>query len=1145
MAEERLDARDWRVLLAWILAGILGVTVAYRYFFQAFPEAALNLKVSRPQATELARGFLAAQGQKLDGYQSSIVFRVDDNAKTYLEREMGLEQANRIMASEINIWWWGVRFFRPLQKEEFSVRVSPAGRVAGFTHELEEAREGARLDRQAARAAAEDYLRAPYAAEFSGYDYLSEEANSTERTKRRDWSFTWERRGFKAKDAPYRLKVSLQGDKVGGSRECGTRECGTQEFLKVPEAWERSYERLRSSNLFYQWAAQVPYFFLQIVGVVLVLYFFARRGVIRWRGAMKLGLVLAFLFFAMQANNWPIERAGYDTNTSYSAFFARGMLLAVLVGLAAGLVVALTVAAAEPLYRRSQPNQLRLASMFRLPGIRSKEFFRSCVIGLSLAAAHIGFVVLFYLIGSHHGVWAPQELKYTDVASTALPWLYPLTIGIYAATSEEFLFRLFAIPLLHRLTRSRFIAVVVPAFVWGFLHSAYPQQPGYIRGIEVATIGIVAGIVMLRWGILATLVWHYTVDAMLISLFLLRSESLYFRVSGAIVGAAVLIPLVISGGWYLLRRRFEGDPALLNAADPVVEAAPPAEAVAAPSRAYDALAPRMMGILVACGVAGFALVALVKSQAIGDFLRVQVNARQAMATADEALRGRGVDIARYRRATTIVSSLDSLRQGDYIVDGYLSEYLRRQVGIAGANKIYREKVPFVFWRVRYFRDSEQEEYGVVIRTDGALHSVHHTIEEKAPGAKLSKEEAQARAEAYLRGEKKLDLTKWKLVEANSEKKPARTDHTLVWEELESIGEVHVRTEVHVLGDEVGSYRVFIYLPEQWLRKQSEETLWTTAYFWGRIIFFGALAGAALVLFIMSLKDPAAAGIPWRRIARWCLWAPLALLVTYGNNVPQLLASYNTQWPFKTFAAILVMGLSLVAVVAYFGVFLALGLAWFYLSRAFGSERLPSWTGMPSAYYRDALLVALAGAGTLAGLSRLPVLVERLWPTLHRAIGADVPVVFGTSVPAAQALGSAVLDGLWVTALVALASGFVAAAIRPMWQRVSLLAIVAVALAGLGGSPADFAKNVLLEGIVLCVVWWGVTRILRFNMLAYFLLSVTLTLGALAAELLRRGSQSFFVLNGYATIAALALFLLWPLVAWRTAAPRAGAGSQGM
>jgi len=43
-----------------------------------------------------------------------------------------------------------------------------------------------------------------------------------------------------------------------------------------------------------------------------------------------------------------------------------------------------------------------------------------------------------------------------------------VAIGVTAATSEEFLFRLFAIPFLHKLTGSRFLAVVLPAFFWGF-----------------------------------------------------------------------------------------------------------------------------------------------------------------------------------------------------------------------------------------------------------------------------------------------------------------------------------------------------------------------------------------------------------------------------------------------------------------------------------------------------------------------------------------------------------------------------------------------------------------------------------------------------------------------------------------------------
>ena len=86
--------------------------------------------------------------------------------------------------------------------------------------------------------------------------------------------------------------------------------------------------------------------------------------------------------------------------------------------------------------------------------------------------------------------------------------------GFFPAISEEFLFRMFAIPFLRKLTRSTLVAVVVAAYVWGFGHAGYAQQPFYIRGIEVGTGGVALGLIMLRWGILPTLVWHYSVDAM-------------------------------------------------------------------------------------------------------------------------------------------------------------------------------------------------------------------------------------------------------------------------------------------------------------------------------------------------------------------------------------------------------------------------------------------------------------------------------------------------------------------------------------------------------------------------------------------------------------------------------------------------------
>src|SRR5580658_4274036 len=115
---ERLDRNDAKVLLLWILAGVIGAAVAYTYFFRAFPEASVDFKVPRSDALAVAKQFAAAQGAQLGGYDSSIVFDLDDTAKTYLEREVGLLEANKMMAGDVHIWYWQTRFFRPLQKEE-------------------------------------------------------------------------------------------------------------------------------------------------------------------------------------------------------------------------------------------------------------------------------------------------------------------------------------------------------------------------------------------------------------------------------------------------------------------------------------------------------------------------------------------------------------------------------------------------------------------------------------------------------------------------------------------------------------------------------------------------------------------------------------------------------------------------------------------------------------------------------------------------------------------------------------------------------------------------------------------------------------------------------------------------------------------
>jgi membrane protease YdiL (CAAX protease family) len=1155
----RLTGSDKRALILWVLLGVVGLVFAHRYFFRAFPEASVDFKVSRAEALTRAKKFVGSLGEDVSGYQSAIVFDVDDNAKTYLEREVGLKQANQLMSSELNIWYWNVRFFRPQQEEEFYVRVSPAGEIVGYDHKIPEAQAGAAPDRAAAETAAQEFLRGKMGVDLAKWDFLSEEANSSQKPNRVDWSFTWEKHGFRAKDAPDRLRVTMEGARAGSS----------QEFLQVPEAWERSYAKLRSKNILYNQLAIIPW--LLLMGAALWLgILLTMRGQTSWGLAIKVGIVVAILLTLMELNNWPLDRMGYDTNTAYGGFVFKQIAFAILFGIGSALLIVVALPGAEPLYRASQPGRLRLSQLLTRRGLRSKEFFSSATVGLSLAAAHIGFLVAFYIVAGHFGAWAPQELNYENSVNTTFPWISGVAIGLYAATSEEFLFRLFAIPFLKRVTGSSIIAVIVPAFCWSFLHSAYPNEPPYIRGLEVGLIGIVAGIVMLRWGILATLIWHYTVDASLVGLLLVRSNSLYFKISGVVVGLAAVAPLIFAGVSYLARGRFEPDEDLLNSAQPIpevsFESAPTAIDTAAPTtRRYEALTPAMMVFLAVCLVLGSLAAWRLKTPTVGDYVKLSVNARTVKPLADEVMRARGFDPKSYRTATIFTDFTDPVT----------NEFLRQRVGIARLNEIYATEVPGAIWQVRYFRDSQAEEFSVKLKPDGSLAAFNHKLAENAPGASLGKEEALAKAEKYLRDVKKLDLSQWNLVEANSDKRDHRTDHEIAWQQRtpidsgstssnDVVSHAYLRIKLAVLGDEVSEYRgayyskleerdqaelreggtgwMYIKIPDEWRRKQEEESLPRTIYgFAVSILLFGGIGIAALVLFFKNLRSEATRAIPWRRLLLWAIWglAAYVLIVSFGDRMQSFLNVYSTAIPLKTILAGFVVAILLGAVFYTGGLAMLFGIAAFFSNRVFGEERLPVGRPMPGVYYRDAVWIGVCGTAGFLGVRHLIAFAAMHWPTAHRSLPFSLGQNFDAVLPAGAFVGGALIGSLFVTGAIAFIAAFVASVVKARWLRFVLFLLGVMFLAGSDwGNGADFAKQFIGAAILLGVIVFGVRGVMRFNVLGGLLIIACLSLLGAAAQLLAQ-PDAFYRTNGYAVVLSIVLLLALPLSAWRLHAATGG------
>lgn len=516
----------WVVLAA---AGLLSFVFLYD---KAFPTASVDLKVTREQAQARAADYLQARGFELGGYEQVTVFGSDDAAAVYLEKTQGMERANELMREEVPVWFWVCRWFKPLEKEEYRVVVSPAGEVIGFRQELEEERAGAKLTPAVAQAMAEEFLSEVAGVRLEEYELV--DSASEQEKNRTDHSFVWKKKGFQVGEGELRLRVGVWGDYVGNLRH----------FFKVPETFEREFQRESAQGTL----LGIISLGFTVIFFVLALVVFVQRykaGDVRWRFALAFAILLLVLTLGAAVNSLPLLKSSYPTSQNYGVYLGVVVVVAVVVSLLYGVFILLTGASGEALTREMRVESVRPLHELIAGRVATPQFARAAGLGYLAAFVLVGYFTAFYFIGRRFfGVWLPAESPYSNMLNTSLPFLFPLLVGFMAAISEEFTYRFFAIPFLRKYVKNVFLALLIPAVIWGFAHSTYPVFPVYVRGIEVTLVGLLFGYLYLRYDILTCIVAHYAVDALFVGLPLLRSENSYFLVSGVVVAFLGLLPLI-------------------------------------------------------------------------------------------------------------------------------------------------------------------------------------------------------------------------------------------------------------------------------------------------------------------------------------------------------------------------------------------------------------------------------------------------------------------------------------------------------------------------------------------------------------------------------------------------------------------------
>ena len=98
---------------------------------------------------------------------------------------------------------------------------------------------------------------------------------------------------------------------------------------------------------------------------------------------------------------------------------------------------------------------------------------------------------------------------------------------------------------------------------------------------------------------------------------------------------------------------------------------------------------------------------------------------------------------------------------------------------------------------------------------GRLVGFEHRIKETDAGARLERDAARLLAKAFLDGQTSLPH---KLISEQTESRPNRDDHSFTWEqEGFKAKDATIRRTVVLQGDKIGSYREYLYIPEQWQR----------------------------------------------------------------------------------------------------------------------------------------------------------------------------------------------------------------------------------------------------------------------------------------------------------------------------------------
>lgn len=807
----------------------------------------------------------------------SITFSYDDDAKSFLEYELGISKANELMVKEIPVWYWRVRMVRELQQEELRVWINPEGKLAGVDHDFENDKALPSLGHKEAEKFAREFVEKETGNSLEGYDLIKDE--ESQKPKRKDHSFTFEDTKKEYKGAKMRVFVGVAGNKIESYNR----------YLHVPESFERKFADIRSYN---RMLAQIAQIFMTLLMIVSVFAFgwAVMSSNIRWFPVIVISLIFSLVPFLDGINNFNELTDGYDTSITYGSYITTELIKMVVMLVPSMFGAIVMFGAAEALYRKAFPDHIAIEKVFTKEGLKSKAVALGLFVGHMLLLIDLGWVVFYYLMGQHVGFWCPLGVENYQILSSYVPALSAMRVGVSASFMEEALYRVVGMSLMMKISGNFWVANLFQAAAWGFAHSTYPQQPFYARGVELTLGGLLDGWILRRYGIIACVASHYIFDTFL------GVKPLFTSGDPALKAQAFLsvIPFVVLFAYSYFRSKGAGDAEaeqkLLNRTvnegiqvKELEESEPEEKSIS-----YVPIAPqKRLFLFVITVLLGFACFT-VREPILNMEAKNRIDRAHAESRAAEILTRHGIQAPGY----TVISWLSSQGGGD------AEQYMFEKVGFAKTNEIVeRSHSGGYCWRIRFFKPKVPEEYEVQVDGEGREIGTDIRLAEDTKGAFLSKEAALAKASHEL------DVTypylkPYEIESASEQKRPGRTDWSFVFRSKQfDIADARFKINMTVFGDLVTGANWSWEIPDKWTFERSKrsfrEEIAGHIYRAGSLLFF-ILGGiwAIGVLKARAIRVRAALFIGAAYV--------LCLIPTQLNSLPLFFSDYATTTPVNNY-----------------------------------------------------------------------------------------------------------------------------------------------------------------------------------------------------------------------------------------------------